>query len=166
MLPTIRHHMISTAALTPAAPGVRRCGSIVHAVVLGMALSGCGLGALPSSNNGPVTGSLAAAHGPAVAAASTGIDEIHSTTCPGLEIERQERSRRIATLQVAVAAELKNLPATVAQVVHRVSDTPEEGTVAYGEILAERTLLASNASAAARLGCPPTSAGDGGKPAP
>jgi hypothetical protein len=119
------------------------------------------MGALPSSN-GPVTGSIAAAN-MQVVAASTGISEIHSTTCPGLEIERVERLRRIAGLQTAVATELSNPPTTIVHAVKRASASPEEGTVAHGEIMAERAYLASVATAAARLGCPPVGPKEQGK---
>jgi hypothetical protein len=119
-----------------------------------------------ASSNGPpsglATGSIAATNLQTVAA-STGISEIHSTTCPGLEIERLERQRRIDGLQKAVVAELASPPSTVVQAMKRVSDTPEEGTAAHGQIMEERSFLASVAAAAARLGCPPVTASASGK---
>jgi hypothetical protein len=125
------------------------------AVVVCVGLAGCGMGALPTSYNGPVTGSIAAANVQAIAAASTGLSEIHSSTCPGLEIERTERLRRIAQWQKSITAELAGPPTTIAHAVLRASSTPEEGTNAYKEIMAERAYLASVATAAAKLGCPP-----------
>jgi hypothetical protein len=146
------HFLTATKVSGPGAMAGNRLGFGVAALALVVALSGCGMGALPSSHSGPVTGALAT---PGVAAASTGIDEIHSTTCPGLAIERQERLRRIAALQTAIAAELKNLPTTVAQAVQRASGAPEEGTLAYGEMMVERAQLDSIAAAGTRLRCPP-----------
>jgi hypothetical protein len=132
--------------------------SVVLSVVM---LGGCGLGPLATSH-GPVTGSIGGSS-QMTAAASAGISEIHSTTCPGLDVERQERLRRIAGLQTAMAAELVNPPTTVIQAMKRVSDAPEEGTVAHGQIMEERAYLASIGSAAARLGCPPVAPPTGGK---
>jgi hypothetical protein len=141
-------------------PGLRRPRAARLASALACAaLSGCGTGALPTSYNGPVTGSIAAANAQAIAAASTGLSEIHSTTCPGLEIERQERLRRIAKLQTTVTAELASAPTTLAHAMQRAGPTPEEGTLAYQEIMAERTYLASVAVASAKQGCPPTDPG-------
>jgi hypothetical protein len=112
-------------------------------------------GAIPlGSSDGLVTGSIAAANLQGVSAIA-GNGEIHSTTCPGLDIERQERLRRIAGLQTAVSAELTNPPTTLAHAVLRASGAPEEGTTAHGQIMQERSYLASIALAAARLGCPP-----------
>jgi hypothetical protein len=115
-----------------------------------------------ASSNGPVTGSIAGAN-LQTAAASTGISEIHSTTCPGLEAERQEHSRRVAVLKTAMAAELARPPTTVFHAMKRVSSTPEEGTSAHGQVMEERAYLASIAAASARLGCPPAAAEPSGK---
>ena len=140
--------------------GLSRPGAVYAAVLLaGAGLSGCGMGALPTSYNGPVTGSIAAAQAQVIAASSTGLSEIHSTTCPGLEIERQERLSRIVKLQTLVATELGKPPTTLAHAMQRTTSTPEEGTVAYQEIMAERTYLASVATAGAKLGCPPLTPG-------
>jgi hypothetical protein len=96
-------------------------------------------------------------------ASIVGTGEVHSTTCPGLDIERQERLRRIAGLQTAATAELTNPPTTIAHAVLRVSGAPEEGTMAHGQIMQERSYLASIALAAARLGCPPITQADASK---
>jgi hypothetical protein len=137
----------------------RSIGIVVAAS--GVLMGGCGLAPMASSH-GPVTGSIGPAN-QVIAAASTGISEIHSSTCPGLDVERQERLKRIAGLQLAMASELANPPATVFQAMKRVSDTPGEGTVAHGQIMEERAYLASVATAAARLGCPPLALPAGGK---
>jgi hypothetical protein len=146
--------------MTSTARGVHRTSLVGFglAVTICVGLSGCGMGALPSSYNGPVTGSIAAANAQAIAAASTGLSEIHPSTCPGLDIERTERLRRIVQWQKSMTAELSSAPTTLAHAVLRASSTPEEGTNAYKEIMAERAYLASVATAAAKLGCPPVDA--------
>jgi hypothetical protein len=150
---------------TNAGLSLARHTALVCVLVAGAGLSGCGVGALVeplAASSGMVTGSVGGAT-MSTAAASSGISEIHSSTCPGLEIERQERLRRIAGLQSAVANELASPPATVIQAMKRVSGAPEEGTVAHGQIMEERAYLASIASAAARLGCPPAATSASGK---
>ncbi len=132
--------------------------SFARRVVVGLAavaLSGCGLGALPSSYNGQVTGSIATSNVQTIAAESTGIPEVHSTHCAGLELERQARLLRIEGLQASVKAELANAPTTVAHAVLRAVGTPEEGTVAHKQIMEERAYLSSIAAAGTKLGCPP-----------
>ncbi len=138
----------------------RRSHRLVYglAVAVCLGVSGCGMGALPTSHDGPVTGSIAMANAQTVAAASTGLSEIHPTTCPGLDIERTERLRRIGQLQQTLVVELAGAPTTLAHAVLRASSAPEEGTNAHKEIMAERAYLASVATAAAKLGCPPVDA--------
>jgi hypothetical protein len=158
--------------LTPGSGRVRArndCGNFrsMRLVSLGSLLAAClGLaacGAIPlGASDGPVTGSITAANMQSVASI-VGTGEVHSTTCPGLDIERQERLRRIADLQTAATAELSNPPATIAHAVLRVSGAREEGTIAHGQIMQERSYLASIALAAARLGCPPAAQVDAGK---
>ena len=92
-----------------------------------------------------------------MAAADADIGELHSTHCPGLEMERHERLRRISGLETTMTAELASPATTLAHVVQRIASTPEEGTVAYKQIMAERSQLASIAVAGAKLGCPPVS---------
>lgn len=100
-------------------------------------LSGCALGPL---------GPLASGNGMQFA-------EIHSHTCNGLGIERQERLARIAALETSVKAELDSPPATLMQAVQRSGPTPEVGTQSYGQLAAERRLLDENAAATTDAKC-------------
>jgi hypothetical protein len=131
----------------------------IIAQLFGSALGGCVMGPLPSSYSGPVTGSIGAgavsSSGQAIEQASTGLGEIRSSTCAGLALERQERLQRIAQLQTTVVAELASPPATLAQAVQRATGNPEEGTAAFKDISVERTQIASIASVAGPMGCPP-----------
>ena len=118
-----------------------------------MFLSGCAFGPLPSSTgrDGVVTGSVGRS-----AAEVASIDEIHSSTCPGLALEREERIKRIDSLKAKVAVEVAAPPATLVQAVLRASGSPDEGTAAFREMSAERTHLESLSAAAAKMGCPVT----------
>ena len=115
-------------------------------VAFGAGLTGCAMGALPSSDGHELT---TAAPVPDMADG-----EFHSTTCEGLALEHRERVDRISKLELAMQSELKTLPTTIAQALARVSPTPEAGTASYPETVAERTRLKSNEDAAAKLKCP------------
>jgi hypothetical protein len=126
-----------------------------------MLLGGCGaVGPLPSSYNGPVTGSIVTASinkksaPQQVEASETALGEIRSTTCPGLALERDERRRRIAALKVAIANELTGAPTTLINALKRVSGKPEEGTVSFKELTIEQAQLDEIAVAAQRMSCP------------
>ncbi len=110
---------------------------------------------MPSGYNGPVTGSIASGSLQQIAASPAAVaGDVHSTTCPGLALERTERRKRIVELEARSKAELAALPVTLEQALQRTSERPEQGTNAYRELQSEQVLLDQIAAAAAKLGCP------------
>ena len=108
---------------------------LVTLVSGGLSLSGCALGPFASSDG-----------------AESG--EYHSRNCAGLAIERHERLARISNLERAMQAELTAPPATLVHAMQRIGAAPETGTTAYGDLSAERNLLAATTAAAERMKCP------------
>ena len=123
---------------------------VAAAVLVGSLMSGCAFGPMPSATgrDGIVMGSIGAK-----GLDGAGLGEIHSGTCKGLRVERQDRLRRIEALQAAMAAELASPPATLAQALQRAGETPEAGTLAYREIAGEKVHLDALIAAATKLGC-------------
>ncbi len=91
-------------------------------------------------------------------ASTTGAEDgqIHSRNCSGLAIERGQHQARIAALQTAMTTELEAPPTTLVHAMQRMGDTPETGTAAHAELMAERSLLAATEAAANGLHCSAT----------
>ena len=58
------------------------------------------------------------------------------------------------SIEGMMQAELTAPPATLVHAMQRIGTAPETGTAAYGDLMAERNLLAATTAAAERMKCP------------